>query len=318
MSESITNSGFFTWLMDMLRDIAGIRTPFFNGAMSGATVLGEEMAFIVIGMIVLWCVDKRFGYRFLFMYVSGYFLNQLLKAIFLIPRPWVIDPSFEIVESARAGATGWSFPSGHTQSAVIMYGGLAGRVRKGWAYALAALIVLLVGFSRMYLGVHTLLDVAAGALLGVLTLIVCFRLFARIGDGAKAYALASAAVAALCLGLIIFILTVTRLSFDASQLKDAAVLFGTAFGLFAGSVVERAYVRFDTKAAWWVQIIKVVLGVAVLLALRVALKKLLGLISDSPLMDSARYFGISFVAIAVYPRLFKPLSKLGTGSERAR
>ncbi len=61
MSDAIVNSGFFDWLMDMLRAIAGVRTPFLNGVMSGATALGEEMAFMLIGMILLWCVDKKFG-----------------------------------------------------------------------------------------------------------------------------------------------------------------------------------------------------------------------------------------------------------------
>ena len=75
MTEAITNSGFFAWLMDILRSIAGIRTPLLDGAMSKVTILGEEMAFIVIGLIVLWCIDKKFGYRFLFVYIAGTFLN---------------------------------------------------------------------------------------------------------------------------------------------------------------------------------------------------------------------------------------------------
>ena len=311
MSDAIVNSGFFDRLMDMLRAIAGVRTPFLNGVMSGATALGEEMAFMLIGMILLWCVDKKFGYRFLFAYAAGSFLNQLLKAIFMIPRPWNVDPDFKIVEAAREGASGWSFPSGHTQAAVLMYGGLARRIRKGWAYILAAALILLCGFSRMYLGVHTLLDVGVSLITGVLVLWLCEALFNRIGDGAGAYAAASGIVAALFLGLIIYILVSADGAPEASQLKDAAVLFGTAFGLFAGSVVERAFVKFDTRAVWWVQIIKVVLGLIILLALRMALKPLLGLISGSPLMDSARYFVMSFVAIAVYPRLFKYLARLG-------
>lgn len=311
MTEAITSSGFFGGLMDMLRSIAGLRTPFFNGVMNGVSYLGTEIAFIVIGMIILWCADKRFGYRMLFMYVAGTFLNQLLKAVFMIPRPWDIDPSFEIVESARSGATGWSFPSGHSQSAGIMYGAIARRIKKGWAYAAACVIILLVAFSRMYLGVHTLLDVGTGVILGILTVVFCEWLFAVIGEGDKAYNIAAGIVAALCLGLIIFILTATRDSFEYSQMKDACAIFGTAFGLFAGSVVERAFVKFDTRAVWWLQIIKVVLGVIILLALRIVLKKLFGLISESPLMDAARYFVMSFIAIAVYPRLFKHLAKLG-------
>ncbi len=311
MTDAITQSGFFQWLMDMLRSIAGVRTPFFNGVMSGVSVLGEEMAFIVIGLILFWCFDKRFGYRFLFMYMAGTLINQFLKAIFMIPRPWVIDPDFEIVESARSGASGWSFPSGHTQAAAVMFGSLARRIKKGWAWAAAVVIILLVAFSRMYLGVHTLLDVSVSLVLGVLVIAVCEALFKRFGDGLKPYAVMTGVVAALSLGLIVFIALVAGDNADPGQVKDACVLFGTAFGLFAGGIVEKRYVGFDTKARWWVQIIKVVLGLAVILGLRVGLKPLFTLISDSPLMDCARYFLMSFIAIAVYPILFKVLAPLG-------
>ncbi|MBO4847856.1 MAG: phosphatase PAP2 family protein [Clostridia bacterium] len=305
--------------MDILRAIAAVRTPLWDGIMNAISMLGQETAFIVIGMIVLWCVDKKFGYRFLFMYIAGAAVNQFLKAIFMIPRPWVLDPDFKIVEAARADATGYSFPSGHTQSAVLMYGGIAQRIKKGWAYAAAAVLALLVAFSRMYLGVHTLLDVGVSLVTGLLIIILCSALFDRIGDGLKPYAIASGIVAAVSLGLIVFIMTYCRAKGgpDATQVKDACVLFGTAFGLFAGSCIEKRFVNFSVSARWWVQIIKVVLGIAVILGLRIGLKPLLGAVSSSPLMDCVRYFIMSFVAIAVYPLLFKPLSKLGRKKEAA-
>ena len=317
MSEAITQSGFFNWMMDMLRSIAHIRTPFMDGVMSGVTWLGQEMAFIVIGMIVLWCVDKKYGYRFLCMFISGTFINQFLKAIFMIPRPWVIDKDFNIVESACEGASGWSFPSGHTQSAVLMYGGLAQRIKKAWAYIVAAVLIILVGFSRMYLGVHTLLDVVVSLFTGVLVIVLCELYFDRFGDGVGPYTIATGVTAALSLGLIVYIMmTRDPASEDVSQVKDACVLFGTAFGLFAGSFVEKKFINFDTKAVWWVQIIKVVLGLAIIMGLRMGLKPLLGLISSSPLTDIVRYFIMSFVGIAVYPLLFGILSKLGINHKR--
>ena len=312
MTDAVMSSGFFNWLMQMLKSIAELRTPLMNGLMSVVTVLGQELAFIVLGVIILWCVDKKFGYRFLFMYMAGTVINQFLKAIFMIPRPWVIDPEFEIVESARSGASGWSFPSGHTQAAAVMYGGAAHRIGKKWPMAIACVLIALVGFSRMYLGVHTLLDVGAALVIGVAVIIFTNLLFNKIGDGLKPYAIATGIVALVSLGLIVFIMTVHKNDLDAGQVKDACVLFGTAFGLFAGSYVEKRFINFDTKARWWVQIIKAVAGVGLILALRVGLKAMLGLISASPLTDCVRYFIMSFFAIAVYPLFFKLFRKRET------
>ncbi|MBO6060531.1 MAG: phosphatase PAP2 family protein [Clostridia bacterium] len=309
MTDTITQSGFFDWLMQMLRDIAGTRTPFFNGVMSGVTILGEEMAFIVIGLILFWCFDKKYGYRFLFMYVAGNFLNQLLKSIFMIPRPWVIDEDFEIVEAAREGASGWSFPSGHTQSAVLLYGGLSRRVKKWWGYLIAAVLILLIGYSRMYLGVHTLLDVGVSLITGLLLIAFTEALFDRIGDGVKPFTIACAVLAVLCIGLIIFTKTLPESETYNDQVKGAYMLFGTTFGLLAGGYIEKRFINFDPKSKWWVQIIKVVVGLALVLALRVGLKKLLGLISSDSSMDAIRYFAMSFFALGVYPLFFNLFRK---------
>ena len=309
MTDTITQSGFFDWLMQMLRDIAGTRTPFFNGVMSGVTILGEEMAFIVIGLILFWCFDKKYGYRFLFMYVAGNFLNQLLKSIFMIPRPWVIDKDFEIVEAARDGASGWSFPSGHTQSAVLLYGGLSRRVKKWWGYLIAAVLILLIGYSRMYLGVHTLLDVGVSLITGLLLIAFTEALFDRIGDGVKPFTIACAVLAVLCIGLIIFTKTLPESETYNDQVKGAYMLFGTTFGLLAGGYIEKRFINFDPKSKWWVQIIKVVVGLALVLALRVGLKKLLGLISSDSSMDAIRYFAMSFFALGVYPLFFNLFRK---------
>lgn len=310
MSEAIYSGGFFTWLMDMLRGIAGIRTPFMDGVMSAVSELGNEMAFIVIGLILLWCADKKFGYRFLLVFTAGGVINQLLKAIFMIPRPWVIEPDFQIVEAAREGATGFSFPSGHAQSATLMYGMLAGRIKRAWAYVLAAILIIVVGFSRMYLGVHTLLDVVVAIIVSLIVIGVFELLFKRFGDGPRAYSVMSGLVALAMLGVLIFVMSYcVKVEYDATQVKDVCVFFGLACGLFAGSFVEMRYVNFDEHAKWWVQIIKAVVGIALILGLRIGLKPLLALISESPFMDIARYFIMSFFAAAVYPLFFKLFKK---------
>ena len=111
--------------MKFLYFLESIRTPVGDTLMSAITLLGEETLFIVLALVFFWCVDKKRGYYLLFSCFTGTVCIQLLKMIFRIPRPWVLDSKFTIVESAREAATGYSFPSGHTQCASGLFGGIA-------------------------------------------------------------------------------------------------------------------------------------------------------------------------------------------------
>ena len=145
--------------MDFLRLLESIRNPFLDNVMLLITQLGEETAFLLLAIILFWCVDKKRGYFVLFVGFAGILANQFLKLLFRIPRPWVLDPGFHPVEGAKAAATGYSFPSGHTQSAVGTLGAIAVTEKKRWVRILAIVVAVLVAFSRMYLGVHTPQDV---------------------------------------------------------------------------------------------------------------------------------------------------------------
>ena len=117
--------------MELLYWFESIRSPALDTAMSLITHLGEETFFMVAALFVFWCVDKRRGYYLLSVGFVGTLVNQWLKIVCRVPRPWVRDPRFTIVESARAQAAGYSFPSGPTQSAVGGCGGVA-RFARPW------------------------------------------------------------------------------------------------------------------------------------------------------------------------------------------
>ena len=110
--------------MELLYWFESIRCPALDTIMSLVTHLGEETFFMVAALYVFWCVDKRRGYYLLSVGFVGTLVNQWLKIVCRVPRPWVRDPNFTIVESARVEAAGYSFPSGHTQSAVGWMGGV--------------------------------------------------------------------------------------------------------------------------------------------------------------------------------------------------
>ena len=163
--------------MEFLRFLESIRTPVGDFFFSTLTHLGSETLFMIISLVFFWCLDKKRGYFLLFTGFTGITCIQLLKMLFRIPRPWILDPTFTIVEAAREGATGYSFPSGHTLCGTTLFGGLAISAKHRAMRISGIAICLLVGLSRMYLGVHTPLDVSVSLLVGGLILVLCYPLF---------------------------------------------------------------------------------------------------------------------------------------------
>ena len=149
--------------MGLLYFLESIRMPGLNEFMLLVTKLGEETAFLVAALIVFWCVDKKHGYYLMTVGFIGTMANQFMKLWFRIPRPWVQDPYFTILEQAREAADGYSFPSGHSQSAVGTFGAIANTTGNKWVKWVCLAVCVLVPLSRMYIGVHTLSDVLVGA-----------------------------------------------------------------------------------------------------------------------------------------------------------
>ena len=162
--------------MELLYWFQSVRNPVLDVVMQTVTRLGEETVFMVIAMFVFWCVDKRRGYYLLTVGFLGTLINQWLKIVCRVPRPWVRDPNFTIVESAKEAATGYSFPSGHTQSAVGTLGGVARFTKKNWLRIVCIILAAFTAISRMYLGVHTPADVGVSLAVAVILVLVLYPL----------------------------------------------------------------------------------------------------------------------------------------------
>ena len=310
---AIGSSPFFVWLIDQLRAIAAIRTPFLTAVMSAVTYLGHEMVFLVLAMILAWCIDKKYGYRYLAIFMIGSFLQQALKAAFMIPRPWLLDPSFlpMVVESAIPAASGYSFPSGHTLTAFVALGGFAMYLKKKWAYAVAVVLTLVVAFSRMYLGVHTLLDVAVGFLFGGLVLLAFGLLFRGNKDRTKLLDTILIVGTAACVALLGYLLLFPKRSdpwyqsMSLQSIDNAYVLVGAAVGMLLGKACDDLFVHFETKAPLWAQLLKIAVGFGVVLGVRAGLKALFGGDEEPAVLHGVRYCIMTFLAIGVYPLFFR-------------
>ena len=152
--------------MDFLRLLAAGRCGALDTFFSGLTYFGSEIAFMAAALLIFWCVDKRQGYYVFLVGALGTVCNQFLKLAFRIPRPWVLDPDFQIVEAARADATGYSFPSGHTAASFASVAALRTANSRLWKPALALAVV--IALSRLYLYAHWPTDILGGAAVGIL------------------------------------------------------------------------------------------------------------------------------------------------------
>lgn len=300
--------------MGFLYLLESIRNPVLDAFLSLITRLGEETAFLVAALILLWCVDKRRGYYVLFVGFIGVLCNQFLKLLCRVPRPWVLDPEFTIVESAREAATGYSFPSGHTQSAVGTFGAIAYTAKNKWSRYLALAAAVLVPFSRMYLGVHTPADVLVAAVIAV-ALIFLLRPIVYAQKPMNIPGLL-ALIAVLSVGYLCF----TQFypfpeNTDAHNLQSGMESAYTMLGCLLGFVLvyfaDEKWLHFPVKAVWWAQILKVVIGLALVLAVKSGLKVPLNLLLGEAVGRTARYFLIAVVAGVVWPLTFRFFAKLG-------
>ena len=298
--------------MEVLYALESIRAPWLDTVMAAITHLGEETVFMVAALFVFWCVSKRHGYYLLAIGFAGTVLNQFLKLLFRIPRPWVLDSDFTIVESARAQATGYSFPSGHTQNAIGTFGGIARFTRRKWVRAAAIVVAVLVPLSRMYLGVHTPLDVGVAAVIAVALVFALYPLMERSDSRHGVMGAVLAVMLALAVGYLLFVsLYPFPADVDAANLasgvENAWKLLGATVGMLVGWWLDVRFIHFDTRAVWYVQLIKLVGGLALLLGIRAALKAPLAAALGAGAGGAVRYGVMVLFAAAVWPMVFAPL-----------
>ena len=298
--------------MKVLYALESIRAPWLDTVMAAITHLGEETVFMVAALFVFWCVSKRHGYYLLAIGFAGTVLNQFLKLLFRIPRPWVLDSNFTIVESARAQATGYSFPSGHSQNAIGTFGGIARFTRRKWVRAAAIVVAVLVPLSRMYLGVHTPLDVGVAAVIAVALVFALYPLMERSDSRHGVMGAVLAVMLALAAGYLLFVsLYPFPADVDAANLasgvENAWKLLGATVGMLVGWWLDVRFIHFDTRAVWYVQLIKLVGGLALLLGIRAALKAPLAAALGAGAGGAVRYGVMVLFAAAVWPMVFAPL-----------
>jgi membrane-associated phospholipid phosphatase len=287
------------WGLELIRQAQSVRSPALDLAFRGITFLGNEEFFLLLFPFLYWCIDSRLGFRLgVLFFVSGY-LNFALKSLLAQPRPFELVPGINLVQE-----TGYGLPSGHAQSAVLLWGLLTHAGRKRWLWAPASALMLLIGFSRVYLGVHFPTDVLAGWLIGAV-LLGAAVLLPHLTAGARIRLPRWVWLAAMSL--------LAAVSLLALATKDTVSVIAAFWGFVAGYALLSRSPAADASGSILQRLLRLPAGLVVLLGLYLGLKALFPA-EGQPLylvFRFLRYALIGFWAGYGAPWLFRLLGLAG-------
>lgn len=290
--------------MEFLKVLESIRTPLLDRLFLLLTFFGEEVLVLAIICFLYWCYNKHLAYRICFAFFTTGLLVQTLKITFRVPRPWIKDPSFTPVQKAVTTATGYSFPSGHTQCATALYSTLSWNTKKNRNRVICFIIILSVMLSRMYLGVHTVADVLVSFGLTLLLSYATNYLITHFKLLDKNYKITAIILSIISIAVAAYSLILLQGSIiDAVYASDCCKAAGAGIGFSLGWYIESTYIHFNEKVASpSKQVIKFLIGIGIAVLLKVGLKIILG--STIP-ADMIRYFILVLWITVVYPYLLK-------------
>ena len=272
--------------VEIIKFIQSIISPFWDGFFQVVTMTGEEYFYILAAAIIFWCVNKKFGYKLGFALLTSTIINTTLKDVINSARP-IGEAGIRSLRIETA--TGQSFPSGHTQGSTTFWVSCILQIRRTWIYIVGILAILLVGYSRLYLGVHYPIDVIGGILIGFMWVFISNYIF-EYAEATKKTWILSIIVIPMLIGLIFF--------------KEGTyyTISGTVLGFYIGYILESKYVQYEVKNTKLKQLIKLVLGLGILIALKSGLKEMLPI---SIFSDFFRYFIIGLWITVGAPCIFK-------------
>ncbi len=231
-------------MIDLLLFLQSFSTPALDRVFLFISALTSETVFFIVLGWLYWCRDKNSAYGAGLIMISSFTVNTAFKNIFKIPRPFAYSAVRQI--DTHTGY-GFSFPSGHSQLSATFSGICSVMLRKKWVYVCGAVFTLLTGFSRMYLGVHTLYDVTAGFAIGAILTGAGYFLLKNLKY--------KYIVSVILIVLNIILVTVTG---DTDLYK----MSGFTVGFAAGHIIDELFISFDESGSTVEKIIRFLIGFA--------------------------------------------------------
>ncbi|MDX9993225.1 MAG: phosphatase PAP2 family protein [Anaerolineales bacterium] len=241
--------------------------------------LGSEDFFLLVLPVLYWSVNADLGLRIGVILLFSGAINDVFKLALRGPRPYWYSPAIK----ALSAETSFGAPSGHAQIAAGVWGMLAARINRAWVWVVAIFIVLMIGLSRLYLGVHFLHDVLLGWLLGGLLLWGLLRVWDSVAAWVKGQSLGRQIGLAFGFSMLLLLcaaipyLTLQNWTLPAAWMSNAAAAgvdemphpvtlngilttSGTLFGLFSGLAWMNTQGGFSTRGTATQRSLRYILG----------------------------------------------------------
>jgi membrane-associated phospholipid phosphatase len=284
--ETILNAGLH-WNVFFQNLGTWLKTP-----MEIFSFFGTEYFFLLLLPALYWCLDAGMGIRVGVILLLSTSLNDALKLAFHGPRPYWI--SSEVLDLARE--TSFGSPSGHAQISVGVWGMLAASLHRWWGWLAAILMMLLIGISRIYLGVHFPHDVIIGWLIGALLLWLVIRYWEPVRTWVRMLSLGQQVLVSFLFSLVLVVISLipflwlgitkwqppqewAQFATQAVSMSGAFTTAGTLFGLLTGLAWFNRHGGFSTSGPVWKRVLRFFLGAAGILVFYVGLDVLFGLVA---------------------------------------
>ncbi len=224
------------WGIDVIKIVQQIRSPFFDLFFKFISFTGGMVFYMIFLPFIYWCYDKKFGSRIFILIIFSGWLNSILKDFINHPRPYNLD------ESVKIGTTrGPGIPSGHAQQSLVVWGSLSlWRKNRRFVFFSAA-VILLIAFSRVYLGVHFPTDILAGWIAGAVLLIVFWLFIDRLE-------ILFSRINTVILAVVSIIIPMLFSMIFAS--KSSVMSSGALSGFCVGMILEKKYINFKSSAGF--------------------------------------------------------------------
>ncbi|AMD17198.1 hypothetical protein TL18_03665 [Methanobrevibacter sp. YE315] len=296
------------------QSIGGIFDSFFVSC----SYYGETISVIVLMALFYWCLDKKLGEYLFIAFCGSNIVTSFLKNIACIYRPWILDSRIHPVNDAMPSATGYSFPSGHSSNVTTLFGGIIIRGKYSKALNIVfAVCMMLVLFSRLYLCVHSVLDVLGAFIYTVIVLLIFSKLFDRLDEKPNFDIIIS--VIGLILAAIVTIYILTKgypMDYDSAGklIVDPAILTLGAFyniGLISAILIswpiERRFIKFSDEGTTEIKMIRFLCGFVGIGFIATVILPLIG--STTPLVNFLGMFILGLFVMLIYPAIIKFFQK---------